>query len=150
VGVICECVLPAQRPVLSWKFRIPSTPGNNIYDTFPIGTWPDTTPECLVRWVIKSRILLPNIVSTIVICAFPCIQKMHKLTCIEHKVPDNMEVQMPVQNGTNLIWNLLYVTTLVPRILEVVSRLLETCGHLLMYNWCSKHTDTEHTQICAE
>jgi hypothetical protein len=61
-----------------------------------------------------------------------------------------MEVQMPVQNGTNLIWNVLYVTTLVPRILEVVSRLLETCGHLLMYNLCSKHTATEHTQICAE
>jgi hypothetical protein len=42
VGFIYECVLPAQRPVLSWKVRIPSILGN-IYDTFPIGTWPDTT-----------------------------------------------------------------------------------------------------------
>jgi hypothetical protein len=34
VGFISECVLPAWRPVLPWKVRIPSIPGNNIYDTF--------------------------------------------------------------------------------------------------------------------
>jgi hypothetical protein len=57
---------------------------------------------------------------------------------------------MSVQNGKDLVWNLLYVTILVPSILEVVPRLHETCGHLLMNNWCSKHTSKKHTLICAE
>jgi hypothetical protein len=43
VGIICKYVLPAQIPVLLRKVRIPSIPGNNIHDTFPTGTWPDTT-----------------------------------------------------------------------------------------------------------
>jgi hypothetical protein len=55
VGIICKCVLPAQLPVLFRKFRTPSIPGNNIYDTFPTGTWPDTTELLGVRRVVKTR-----------------------------------------------------------------------------------------------
>jgi hypothetical protein len=44
--LFCKCVLPAQLPALFRKFRTPSIPGNNIYDTFPTGTWPDTTECC--------------------------------------------------------------------------------------------------------
>jgi hypothetical protein len=53
VSFTCECVLPAQRPVLPWKVRIPSIPGNNVYDTFPTGTWPDTTDSTISRQNIK-------------------------------------------------------------------------------------------------
>ena len=57
---------------------------------------------------------------------------------------------MTLQNSRDLIWNLLYVTILVPSIFEVVPRELETCGHLLMNNWCSKHNSIEHMNICAQ
>jgi hypothetical protein len=46
--IICKCVLPAQLPVLFRKVRTPSIPGNNISDTFPAGTWSDTT-QCYRR-----------------------------------------------------------------------------------------------------
>jgi len=36
----------------------------------------------------------------------------------------------------------------VSSILEVVPRLLETCGHLLMNTWCSKHNYREHMHMC--
>jgi hypothetical protein len=55
VGIICKFVLPAHFPVLLRKFRTPSIPGNNIYDTFPTGTWPDTTELLDVRLVVKRR-----------------------------------------------------------------------------------------------
>jgi hypothetical protein len=43
VDSICKRVLTAELPVIFRKFRTPSIPGNNIYDTFLTVTWPDTT-----------------------------------------------------------------------------------------------------------
>jgi len=40
----------------------------------------------------------------------------HQYTRIEHKSPDNREVQRTLQNWGSSMWNLLYFTLLVPRI----------------------------------
>jgi hypothetical protein len=62
VGFICKYVLPAQRPVLFRKVRTPFIPGNNIYDTYPTGTWPDTK---ILRNVSEERISLLNILPSL-------------------------------------------------------------------------------------
>ena len=52
---------------------------------------------------------------------------VYQLTCTKQKAPDNSEVHRSLQNCWSLVWNLLYVTILAPRICRQLLDFRQNC-----------------------